>query len=250
MIVFVTGATAGFGLAMLERFVGGGHTVIAAGRRESVLNELKIKHGAKLHPLVLDIQNKDEVLKKISEIPEALKSVDVLVNNAGLALGMDPAQKAALTDWEQMVQTNINGLLYCTHALLPGMIERGRGHIVNLGSVAGEFPYPSGNVYGATKAFVHQLSLNLRADLIGTPVRVTCVEPGMCSGTEFSQVRFKGDEQKAEAVYKGVHALTPEDIAETVEWIVTRPAHVNINVVSMMPVQQAFGAFAINRKGT
>lgn len=250
MIVFITGATAGFGLAMLKRFIDKGDSVIAVGRRENLLNDLKAQFGERLHPLVLDIQNKDEVQKKIATLPDAFKSIDVLVNNAGLALGMDPAQKASLSDWQQMIDTNINGLLYCTHAILPGMLERKRGHIVNLGSVAGEFPYPSGNVYGATKAFVHQLSLNLRADLVGTPIRVTCIEPGMCSGTEFSQVRFKGDQEKAASVYAGVQALSADDVAESVEWVVSRPAHVNINVISMMPVQQAFGPFAVSRKST
>ncbi len=250
MIVFITGATAGFGLAMLKRFIDRGDKVIAVGRRENILTDLKAQYGDRLHPLVVDIQNKDELLNKIAALPEPFKAIDVLVNNAGLALGMDPAQKASLSDWEQMINTNINGLLYCTHALLPGMLERKRGHIVNLGSVAGEFPYPSGNVYGATKAFVHQMSLNLRADLVGTPIRVTCVEPGMCSGTEFSQVRFKGDQEKADSVYKGVHALSADDVAETVEWVVTRPSHVNINVISVMPVQQAFGPFAVSRKTT
>jgi len=250
MIVFITGATAGFGLAMLKRFIDKGDTVIAVGRRENILKDLKTQYGERLHPLVLDIQNKDEVQSKVAALPAAFKEIDVLVNNAGLALGMDPAQKASLADWQQMIDTNINGLLYCTHAILPGMLERKRGHIVNLGSVAGEFPYPSGNVYGATKAFVHQLSLNLRADLVGTPIRVTCVEPGMCSGTEFSQVRFKGDQEKAASVYSGVHALSADDVAETVEWVVTRPPHVNINVISLMPVQQAFGPFAISRKTT
>jgi 3-hydroxy acid dehydrogenase/malonic semialdehyde reductase len=250
MVIFVTGATAGFGLAMLKRFVENGDTVIAVGRREAVLNDLKTKYGDRVHPLVLDICDKNEVEKKIASLPENLKAIDVLINNAGLALGMNPAQKAALSDWEKMVETNINGLLYCTHAILPGMVERKRGHVINLGSVAGEFPYPSGNVYGATKAFVHQLSLNLRSDLVGTPVRVTCIEPGMCSGTEFSNVRFKGDEEKAKAVYAGVQALSPEDVAETVHWVLSRPAHVNINVISMMPVQQAFGPFAVSRKTT
>jgi 3-hydroxy acid dehydrogenase/malonic semialdehyde reductase len=160
---------------------------------------------------------------------------------------VDPAQSSNLDDWEQMVQTNVNGVLYCTHALLPGMVARDRGHIVNLGSVAGEFPYPGGNIYGATKAFLHQLSLNLRADLLGTQVRVTCIEPGLCGGTEFSEVRFRGDAQRAASIYQGTQPLLPEDIAETVHWVTHLPPHVNINVVSMMPTCQAFGPLAVKR---
>lgn len=248
MIVFITGATAGFGLAMAKKFISEGSKVIATGRRVDLLEKLSQELGENLFPLRLDVQNKEEIKAQLKTIPKEFEAIDVLVNNAGLALGMDPAHKASLADWEQMVDTNIKGLMYCTHALLPGMLERKSGHIINLGSVAGEFPYPSGNVYGATKAFVHQLSLNLRADLVGTPIRVSCVEPGMCSGTEFSQVRFKGDEKKANSVYEGVRALSPEDIAETVYWIASRPPHVNINVISMMPVQQAFAPFAVDRK--
>src|SRR5688572_21187108 len=246
MVVFITGASAGFGRAMVKRFIEAGAKVVASARREAPLKEMQKEFGKNMHPLVLDVQDKESLQKKLASLPEEFRAIDVLVNNAGLALGMDPAQKAALSDWDQMVDTNIKGLLYCTHAILPGMVDRKKGHIINLGSVAGEFPYPSGNVYGASKAFVHQFSLNLRSDLLGSPVRVTCVEPGMCSGTEFSDVRFKGDKDKAAAVYAGVQALSSEDIAETVHWIATRPAHVNINVISMMPVQQAFGPFAIN----
>lgn len=247
MIVFITGATAGFGRAMVKKFVESGDLVIATGRREEALSELKKVFGDQVHTIALDVRDKEGLSRELADLPTEFKDIDVLINNAGLALGMDPAQKATLSDWEAMIDTNIRGLLYTTHALLPGMVERAKGHIVNLGSVAGEFPYPSGNVYGATKAFVHQLSLNLRADLVGTPVRVTCVEPGMCSGTEFSEVRFKGDLDKSAAVYKGVQALSADDIAETVYWICTRPAHVNINVISLMPVQQAFGPFAVDR---
>lgn len=248
MVIFITGATAGFGRAMVKRFVQNGDLVIACGRRAEKLHELKEELGASVLPLVLDVQDNLAVIDAIKSLPEKFCETDVLINNAGLAMGMDPAQKALLSDWETMVNTNIKGLLNCTHAILPGMVSRKKGHIVNLGSVAGEFPYPNGNVYGATKAFVHQFSLNLRADLLGTPVRVTCIEPGMCGGTEFSEVRFKGDKAKAEAIYKGVVPITSEDIAETVHWVVTRPAHVNINVISMMPVQQAFSPFAIHRE--
>lgn len=183
----------------------------------------------------------------LTSLPDAYKNIDVLINNAGLALGIDPVQKGKREDWQTMIDTNINGLLNCTNAILPDMVKRNKGHIVNLGSIAGEFPYPGGNVYGATKAFVHQLSLNMRADLLGTAVRVTCVEPGMCE-TEFSIARFQGDQKKADAVYAGMTPLSPDDIAETIEWIITRPAHMNINVISLMPTDQAFGGFAVNRK--
>jgi 3-hydroxy acid dehydrogenase/malonic semialdehyde reductase len=250
MIFFVTGATAGFGEAIAKRFVSQGHRVIATGRRTDRLQSLRAELGENIFPLEFDVSDRHRVETRISELPDAWKEIDVLINNAGLALGMEPAQKASLSDWETMVNTNIKGVLNCTHALLPGMVKRNRGHIVNLGSVAGEFPYPGGNVYGATKAFVHQFSLNLRADLLGTAVRVTNIEPGMCGGTEFSDVRFKGDQAKAQSVYAGVKALTADDVAETVDWVVSRPAHVNINVISMMPVQQAFSPFAIDRKNS
>lgn len=246
MIIFITGATAGFGAAMVRRFISNGHSVIATGRRSQRLEVLKNEFQDKIHTLTLDITNKEAVEKAIATLPLNFSKIDVLVNNAGLALGTDPVQKGQLEEWETMVQTNINGLLYCTHKILPGMIARNSGHIINLGSIAGEFPYPGGNVYGATKAFVHQLSLNMRADLLGTNIRVTNIEPGMCQ-TEFSEVRFKGDKDKAQAVYNGVQALSADDVAETIEWVMTRPSHVNINVISLMPTQQAFGPFAVNR---
>lgn len=247
MIVFVTGATAGFGTAIARRFVKEGARVVAVGRREDRLQALREELGPRLHPLALDLRDRERVARAIKALPAEFAEVDVLVNNAGLALGLDPAQAARIEDWEQMIETNINGVLACTHALLPGMTARNRGHVVNLGSTAGEFPYPGGNVYGATKAFLHQLSLNLTADLLGTQVRVTCIEPGLCGGTEFSEVRFHGDAQRAAAVYQGTQPLLPEDIAETVHWVVSRPAHVNINVISMMPTCQSFGPLAVKR---
>lgn len=246
MIIFITGATSGFGAAMLKRFINSGHKVIATGRRLDRLEKLKNDYGSSLYPLQLDVQNKDNVANAIDSLPEDWKNIDVLINNAGLALGVNPAQTSSIQDWDTMVQTNINGLLYCTQKILPEMVKRNSGQIINLGSVAGEFPYAGGNVYGATKAFVHQFSMNLRSDLLGTNIRVTNVEPGMCQ-TEFSEVRFLGDKEKADAVYKGIHALSADDIAETVEWIVSRPKHVNVNNISVMPVQQAFGGFAVHR---
>lgn len=248
MIVLITGATAGFGLAMVKSFIANGDLVIATARRKNLLDDLKKQYGSRIHVAEMDVQNQKQVEQVIRDFPASFHEVDVLVNNAGLAVGLDPAQKASIQDWETMVDTNVKGLMYCTHALLPGMVARKKGHIINLGSVAGEFPYPGGHVYGATKAFVHQFSLNLRADLLGTGVRVTCIEPGMCSGTEFSQVRFRGDQSKAAAVYEGLDALTPEDVAETVRWVATRPAHMNVNVLSLMPTEQAFAGFAVHRK--
>ncbi len=188
-----------------------------------------------------------EVEDAIRGLPEKFAEIDVLVNNAGGALGLDPAQSASLEDWEGMIDANVNGVVYCTRLLLPGMVARNRGHIVNLGSVAAEFPYPGGNVYGATKAFVRQFSYGLRADLLGTNVRVTDIEPGLCK-TEFSEVRFKGDKQRAEAVYEGTEPLTADDIADAIHWCVTRPQHVNINAIQLMPVCQAFGPLAVKRK--
>lgn len=246
MIIFITGATAGFGAAMARRFIKSGHKVIATGRRTERLLELKNELGENLYPLTLDIQDRHQVERAILDLPDEWKKIDLLINNAGLALGADPVQMGNLESWETMVQTNINGLLYCTHFILPLMLKNKKGNIINLGSVAGEFPYPGGNVYGATKAFVHQFSLNLRADLLQSNVRVTNIEPGMCE-SEFSEVRFGGDKEKAQAVYKGMRPLSADDIAETIEWVATRPAHVNINVLSLMPTDQAFGGFAIHR---
>ena len=247
--VFITGATAGFGEAMARRFAAAGHSLVLTGRRADRLSRLKYELKAPVHTLQLDVRDRKAVEQAAASLPEAFKAVDVLINNAGLALGLEPAHKVALEDWEQMIDTNIKGLLYVTRTLLPGMVERDRGHVVNLGSVAGSYPYPGGNVYGGTKAFVHQFSLNLRADLIGSRVRVTSVEPGMAE-TEFSVVRFKGDSSKAKDVYKGLQPMTPDDIAQTIEFITTiLPEHVNINTIEMMPVMQAFGAFAVKREG-
>ena len=248
MIVFVTGATAGFGAANARRFVAAGHHVVAAGRRADRLDALKAELGDAVHPCVLDVTDRAAIEAVLATLPAAFAGVDVLVNNAGLALGLEPANAADLDDWDTMVDTNVKGLTHMTRVMLPGMIERGRGHVVNLGSVAAHFPYPGGNVYGATKAFVAQFSLNLRADLLGTPVRVSLVEPGLCGGTEFSSVRFKGDDEKASKVYDGTQPLTAEDVAEAVFWVATLPPHVNINSLQMMPVCQAFGPLAIKRQ--
>lgn len=247
MTVFVTGATAGFGLAIARKFAADGAKIVGTGRREARLQDLKKELGEKFLPLPFDVGKRKEVQDAIAGLPAEFAEIDILVNNAGGALGLDPAQSADLDDWDNMVASNISGLLYCTRLILPGMVERKRGHIINLGSVAGEFPYPGGNVYGAAKAFVHQFSNNLRADLLGTGLRVTDVQPGLTTGTEFSQVRFKGDEKKAAAVYAGTEPLNADDVADAVHWVATRPAHVNINVVQMMPTCQAFGPLAVKR---
>lgn len=247
MIVFITGASAGFGAAMARRFSAGGNRLIIASRRRSRLDALAAQLNTDVHILELDVSDSKAVQQAIADLPRAYADVDVLINNAGLALGLEPSHRTELDDWEQMVNTNIKGLMYCTRAMLPSMVARDRGHIINIGSTAGAFPYPGGNVYGASKAFVHQFSLNLRADLLGTAVRVTNVEPGLSGGTEFSQVRFKGDDDKAAATYNKTQPLTADDVADTVHWIANRPAHVNINYISMMPVCQAFGPLAVHR---
>jgi 3-hydroxy acid dehydrogenase/malonic semialdehyde reductase len=247
MVLFVTGATAGFGAAVARRYVAEGARVIASGRRADRLQALRAELGDHLLPLVLDVRDRGAVERAVASLPPDFAEVDVLVNNAGGALGLEPAQRASLDDWEAMIDTNVKGLALCTRLLLPGMVARNRGHIINLGSVASEFPYPGGNVYGACKAFVYQFTLNLRADLLGTRIRVTDIEPGLTSGTEFSNVRFKGDDSKAAAVYAGTQALTPEDVVDTIHWVISRPPHVNINSIQLMPVCQAFSPFAIKR---
>ncbi|WP_245616030.1 SDR family NAD(P)-dependent oxidoreductase [Andreprevotia chitinilytica] len=245
--IVITGASAGFGEAMTRRYVREGHRVVAIGRRQDRLAVLAQELGDAVFPLVLDVIDRAAVASLPERLPAGF-TPDVLVNNAGLALGLKPAHQADLDDWERMIDTNIKGLVYVTRALLPGMVERGRGHIVNIGSTAGEWPYPGGNAYGGTKAFVHQFSLNLRADLIGTPVRVTNIEPGLAGGTEFSLVRFHGDASKAQSVYDGTHPLSADDIAEAVYWATTLPAHVNVNTLQLMPVCQAFGPLAVHRE--
>jgi NADP-dependent 3-hydroxy acid dehydrogenase YdfG len=247
-IAFVTGATAGFGAACARRYIKAGLKVVGTGRRDDRLAALAKELGANFHPLHLDVRDRGAVEKTIAALPRPFADIDVLVNNAGLALGLEPAHKVNLDDWETMIDTNIKGVAYCTRAILPGMVSRDRGHVVNIGSVAGSYPYPGGNVYGASKAFVHQFSLNLRADLLGTQVRVTSFEPGMVGETEFALVRFKGDVQKAKAPYAGVKYMSAEDIAEMIYYItVVVPPHVNVNVIELMPVAQAFSPFAFKR---
>ena len=248
LTLLVTGATSGFGRAIAERSIRDGHRVVAAGRRQDRLQELREAMGDRLLPVALDVTDAGAVADLPGSLPEGWREVDVLVNNAGLALGLEPAHRADLTQWDQMVATNIVGLMHVTRAILPGMVDRDRGHVVNLGSIAGDFPYPGGHVYGGTKAFVEQFSLNLKADLVGTAVRVTNVAPGLSGGTEFSTVRFGGDLGKAAAVYRGVQPLTAEDVAEAVAWVIGLPLHVNVNRIELMPTCQGPGPLAVKRR--
>ncbi|NDL58270.1 SDR family oxidoreductase [Phytoactinopolyspora mesophila] len=245
--VLVTGASSGFGAAITRRFAEAGTRVIACARRSERLAEVISGLGPRVLAVELDVRERESVERALGSLPDQFAEIDILVNNAGLAKGLEPAQEADLENWKQMIDTNCSGLLYCTRAVLPGMVARGRGHVINVGSIAGTYPYPGSNVYGASKAFVHQLSLNLRSDLHGTGVRVTCVEPGLSGGTEFSTVRFDGDEQKAQAVYSGTRPLESEDVAEAVYWTASQPAHVNINVIEMMPTVQSFAPFQVHR---
>jgi 3-hydroxy acid dehydrogenase/malonic semialdehyde reductase len=245
--ILVTGATAGFGAAFARRFVADGHRVIATGRRLDRLTALAAELGENLLPLQLDVTDTAAVAAFPASLPEAWRQIDVLINNAGLALGLSPAWEADLAQWDTMIATNITGLIHMTRAVLPQMVERDDGIILNLGSVAGEYPYPGGHVYGGTKAFVQQFSLNLRADLVGKNIRVTDIEPGMVGGSEFSKVRFDGDETRAASVYAGITPLSPEDIAETAAWLISLPRHMNINRIEMMPTCQATAAFAVKR---
>lgn len=248
LLVLVTGASAGFGTAITRRFVADGHRVIAAARRGERLAALAAELGTdRVRPITLDVTDRAAIEATIAALPADWSAIDVLVNNAGLALGLEPAHRASLDDWERMVDTNVRGLMTMTRTVLPGMVARGRGHVINLGSTAGEWPYPGGNTYGATKAFVRQFTLNLRADLVGTGVRATDIEPGLCGGTEFSNVRFHGDDAKAASVYEGTEPLTAEDVADAVHWVATRPARVNINHLQLMPECQAIGPLAVKR---
>jgi 3-hydroxy acid dehydrogenase/malonic semialdehyde reductase len=248
LTVLITGASAGFGQAMTRRFVRDGHRVIACARRTERLHDLARELGAAVLPVTLDVTDSAAVAALPGSLPDAWQEVDVLVNNAGLALGLDPAYSAKLSDWDTMIATNIIGLVHVTRALLPGMVARNRGHVVNLGSTAGSYPYPGGHVYGASKAFVKQFTLNLKTDLVGTNVRVTDIEPGLVGGSEFSNVRF-GDDSKAAAVYAGTVPLNPEDIAESVSWVVHLPQHMNVNRMELMPTCQSPGPLTVKRAG-
>lgn len=245
-IALVTGATSGFGEAMTRRLVAGGAKVIATGRRADRLAALAAELGEQVLPRELDVRSAASIDALLPSLPAAFAAIDVLYNNAGLALGLGKAHEASLDDWTTMIDTNVTGLVRVTRAVLPGMVARNRGDVINISSVAATYPYPGGNVYGATKAFVRQFSLNLRADLLGTKVRVTSIEPGMAE-TEFSVVRFKGDEGAAGKVYQGVHAMSADDVALVCEQVLRLPSHINVNTLELMPVQQAFSPFAVDR---
>jgi 3-hydroxy acid dehydrogenase/malonic semialdehyde reductase len=249
VIALVTGATSGFGAAIARRFARAGHHIVAAGRRTDRLAALRAELGdAQVTTVPLDVRDRAAVAQAIAGLPPEVAAIDLLVNNAGLALGLEPAHQASLDDWDDMVDTNVKGLMTVTRAVLPGMVARNRGHVVNVGSTAASWPYAGANVYGATKAFVHQFSLNLRADLTGSRVRVTVIEPGMVAGTEFSNVRFHGDDARAAQVYDGADPLTAEDVADTVFWVATLPERVNVNLVELMPVSQSFAGLSVSRR--
>nr|WP_304363766.1 SDR family oxidoreductase [Jiella sp. LLJ827] len=241
----ITGATAGFGQAMARRFASAGWQVIGTGRRAERLEALKAEVGDSFHPAVCDVTDDASMTEALDALPEAFAGIDLLVNNAGLALGTAPAQSSKLDDWQTMIATNVTGLVSLTHKLLPKLIER-RGAIVNLSSIAANWPYPGGNVYGGTKAFVQQFSRGLRSDLHGTGVRVTSIEPGLCE-SEFTLVRTGGDQASYDKLYGGAHALQPEDIAETIFWVATLPPHMNINQLELMPVSQSWAPFQVHR---
>lgn len=247
MIVLITGASSGFGAEMTRKFARHGHKVIAAGRRTAHLKALVAELGASVLPVEMDVTNKASITNALASLSSDWQEIDILINNAGLALGIEPAHKASLEDWETMIETNCKGLVTMTRLILPNMVARGKGTIINIGSTAGAHPYPGGNVYGATKAFVDQFTLNLRADLVGTGVRATNLAPGLAGGTEFSNVRFKGDDAAAAKVYEGTVPLSASDIAEAAYWVATLPSHVNINYIEMMPTCQGFSPFTISR---
>lgn len=248
--VFITGASSGFGAACAQQFAEAGDRMVLAARRLEPLLKLKEElqgQAAGIHVIRLDVRDRRAVQEAVENLPEEFREIDLLVNNAGLALGLEPAYQASLDDWETMVDTNIKGVMYCTRFILPGMVARNRGHIINIGSTAGAWPYPGGNVYGGTKAFVEQFTRNLRADLLGTRVRATCIAPGMAE-TEFSNVRFKGDNDKAAKVYEGSIPLSALDIAKIVRWAADQPPHVNINTLEVMSIHQSWGPLAVNRE--
>ena len=242
--ILITGATSGFGKETARIFIENGWQTIITGRRGNRLEDLTKELGKNCLPLCFDITDRNAVKKELENIPPDFSNIDILCNNAGLALGLEGADNSDLDDWDKMVDTNIKGLINCTREILPNMVQNKNGHIINIGSVAGSYPYPGGNVYGGTKAFVSQFSLNLRADLVSKGISVTSIEPGLAE-TEFSLVRFKGDSEKAGKVYENTNFIKPKDIAETIYWVATRPKNININKIEIMAGLQAFNPFNI-----
>lgn len=246
--ILITGATSGFGTACARLLHKNGARIIICGRRKERLEQLSRELGnGRVTTLSFDIQDEQSIKQAIATLPAEYSKITTLINNAGVALGLQPAQTSITANWDVMIGTNINGLLYCVHSILPQMVARNSGYIINIGSVAGSYAYPGGNVYAASKAFVNHFSANLRADLFGHDIRVTSIEPGAAE-TEFSMVRFGGDSDKASSVYAGMTPLFAEDIAEAVLWCLTRPKHVNINKMEIMPTAQTFAPLAIARK--
>lgn len=245
--VLVTGASSGFGEAICRRLIADGYQVFGAARRAEKLAALAAELGDRFVAVVMDVTDKASIDQALDTIFQRCPQIDILVNNAGLALGIERAQVASAANWERMIATNVTGLALVTHKVLPRMVAANSGLIINMGSIAGSVPYPGGNVYGATKAFVKQFSLNLRADLAGSKVRVSNIEPGLCSDTEFSMVRLDGNAEAVAALYKDVEAIRPEDIAHTVSWISQLPEHMNVNSIEIMPVAQSYSALTVTR---
>ncbi|BCN93653.1 NAD(P)-dependent oxidoreductase [Thiomicrorhabdus immobilis] len=240
-VALITGASTGIGKATAQKLALEGVKLILLARREPLLKTLQaeLSELTDCHIIACDINDHKTLLTELNQLPENFRNIDILINNAGLALGLNPAHETDWLDWQTMINTNCLSLAFLTRQILPGLVERNHGHIINIGSIAGSYAYKGANVYGATKAFVEQFSSNLRSDLLGTAIRVTNLEPGMLNESEFSLVRFKGDESRADDVYAGLTPLNAEDVAETIRWILTQPAHVNINRIEIMPVHQA-----------
>lgn len=249
MNILITGASSGFGLEATKLFIENGHTVVGLARRHGKLMEIKESFGEALgenfYTLTADMQDLQSIKEGIENLPEPFDQIDVLINNAGLALNLNPAFDVDFADWQTMIDVNVRGLSYITHLILPQMVERNDGYIINVSSTAGTYPYYGSNVYGPTKAFVTSFSQNLRADLIGKKIRVSNVEPGLCSDTEFSNTRFKGDDARAESVYADVEAVTGKEIADILYWLTTQPKHVNINRIEIMPTMQTFAGLTV-----
>ncbi len=243
---FITGASSGFGQAIARKLLANGWQSIVTGRRRERLDALQAEFGDAVHVACFDMRDPAALDAALAALPDRFSRIDLLVNNAGLALGTAPAQRADLAQWRQMIDTNITGLVTLTHALLPRLVES-RALVVNISSIAGSYPYPGGNVYGGTKAFVTQFSLGLRSDLHGSGVRVTSIEPGMAE-TEFTLVRTGGDRAASDALYAGAHPIRAEDIAEQVWWLAGLPPHLNINRIETMPVSQSFAGFQVHRE--